>query len=72
MSKVRVNFFLPKELYDHMQTISIQEGTTNADLFRKAVKQFIYAYRTEDINIFLNKNRNMQSIANVSGFDEQW
>ena len=72
MSKIRVNFFLPKDLYDYIQTIAEQEATTSADLFRKAIKKFIQDYRNEDINIFLEQRRNVQSIAQVSGVEEKW
>jgi metal-responsive CopG/Arc/MetJ family transcriptional regulator len=72
MSKIRVNFFLPKELYDHIQVIAEQEATTSADLFRKAIKKFIYDYRNEDINVFLEQKRHIQTIASVSGIDEKW
>jgi hypothetical protein len=69
MSKVRVNFFLPKEVYDCLQGIAEQEASTSAELFRAAVKQFIHNYHDKDLNKFF-KNKSVQSIAQVSGADE--
>lgn len=72
--KVRVNFFVPKELYDHIQDIAQREGTTSAELFRKAVKKFIYDYRNEDINKFLSECKGpLQSIATPKAeIEEKW
>lgn len=59
MSKVRVNFHLSQEIYKMVQDIANEEGSSAADIFRKAVRKYVYDYKTEDINRFYTKQKDV-------------
>lgn len=63
MSKVRVNFHLKKDLYEMIQEIADEEGSSAADVFRKAVKKYIYFYKTEAMNRFYSSKTDVKSIS---------
>lgn len=55
--RVRVNFHLLNSMYDKIQEIAREEDTSAADVFRRAVKEFIYNYKNKAINEFYEKER---------------
>lgn len=62
MGKVRVNFYLSENLYEMIQEIAQAEDSSSADIFRKAVKKYVYLYKTDAMNEFYS-DRKVQSIA---------
>lgn len=57
MKKVRVNFNLISDMYEKVQEIARNEDTSSADIFRRAVKEFIFNYKTKAINEFYQQDR---------------
>lgn len=58
MTKVRVNFNLPENLYQMVKDIADEEGSSSADIFRRAVKKYVQDHKNEGLGKF-----NVQSIA---------
>lgn len=68
--KTRVNFLLSNEIYQMVSDIAKAEESSSADIFRQAIKNYIYEYRSKDINKFYKtNNKNMQSIADQENSD---
>lgn len=56
--KTRVNFNLPSEVYKMIKEIADEEGSSSADIFRRAIKKYVFEYKTQDLNKFyLNKDK---------------
>lgn len=65
MTQTRYNLGIPTESYKNLQKVAEQEGTTIADLFRKATKLFLFIRsikEDQDAHLLIERNGEIKEI----------
>jgi len=57
MSKVRVNFLLPQEIYRMVNDLATEEGSSAADIYRKAVRKFLEDHHDNEIKKLIKNEK---------------